>query len=131
MSEAMRFYDEKEVIHCYTRKQAIEDGCLVEVGSIAKEAGIKFPVAITSALWNGYIKPDQESESAGQSIEGRLWDLLWLFTRHARRSSDSLLKFKVVFLIKGKEPRHVLVKAVCGPGDNMEPVITIMLSNED
>lgn len=131
MSEAMQMFTEKDVIHCYTRKQAIEDGFLIEVGEIAKEAGIKFPVAVTSALWGEYIKPDPESENAGQSIEGRLWDLLCLFRHHARRSSDSLLKFKVIFLMRGKEQRHVFVKAVCGPGDNAEPVLTIMLPDED
>jgi hypothetical protein len=131
MSEATRIFSENDLICCYTRKQAIEDGILIEAGEIARQAGIKYHVALTSALWDGYIKPDTESEEAGQSIEGRLWDLLCLFRHHARRSSSSLLSFKVIFLMKGKEHRHVLVKAVCGPGDNAEPVITIMMPDED
>ena len=131
MSEQATTIKEEEYICSYTRKQALEDGFLIDPGEIAKEAGIKYPVAITSALWHDYIVPDEKSESAGQSVEGRLWDLLCMFMHAARRSSDSLLYFKVVFLIKGKEHRHVLVKAVCGPGDTLEPVITIMLPDED
>jgi uncharacterized protein YunC (DUF1805 family) len=39
-----------EVIHAYTRAQAIEDGTLVDVTETAKEAGIKYPTAVTEAL---------------------------------------------------------------------------------
>ena len=34
-----------------SRAQAIEDGVLVDVSDIAKEAGFRYPVALTSALW--------------------------------------------------------------------------------
>jgi len=131
MGELSAVFQESDLICTYSRAQALEDGFLIDPGEIAKEAGIKYPVAITSGLWHGYIVPDEKSESAGQSLEGRLWDLLCMFMHAARRTSDSLLHFKVVFLIKGKEQRHVLVKAVCGPGDTPEPVITIMLPDED
>jgi len=33
--------------------------------------------------------------------------------------------------MKEKQPRAVTLKAVCGPGDNLEPVITIMTPDED
>ena len=39
------------VIYSYTRKQAIEDGVLVDITDVAKEAGIKYPVAITSTAF--------------------------------------------------------------------------------
>ena len=39
------------VISTYTRAQAIEDGVLVDAGSMANEAGFKWPVALTSAVW--------------------------------------------------------------------------------
>jgi type I site-specific restriction endonuclease len=32
-----------DVIYSYTRKQAIEDGVLVDITEMAKEAGIKYP----------------------------------------------------------------------------------------
>ena len=39
------------VISTYTRAQAIEDGVLVDAGSMAKEAGFNWPVALTAAAW--------------------------------------------------------------------------------
>jgi hypothetical protein len=39
------------VISSYTRAQAIADGELVDVSTIAREAAIRFPVAITRTLW--------------------------------------------------------------------------------
>ena len=44
-----------DVIFSYTRKQAIEDGVLVDITEMAKEAGIKYPVAITSTAFFGYV----------------------------------------------------------------------------
>ena len=44
------FWDDAEVISSYSRAQAIEDGVLVDVSTVAKEAGIKFPVAMTAAV---------------------------------------------------------------------------------
>jgi len=38
------------VIYSYTRAQAIEDGMFVDVTETAKEAGFKYPVAITRNL---------------------------------------------------------------------------------
>ena len=37
------------VISCYSRAQAIEDGVLVDVTNMAREAGFKWPVALTHA----------------------------------------------------------------------------------
>ena len=122
---------EREVVYAYTRAQAIEDGVLIEVSEMAKEVGIKYPVALTRTLWDAYIIPDKESESSGQSEQGRLWDTLFMFMLKARRTSGAYLLYDLMFLMKGAVLRKVKVKAVCGPGDNGEPVITIMMPNED
>ena len=39
-----------DVIYAYTRQDAINDGVLVDVTELAREAGFKIPVAITAAL---------------------------------------------------------------------------------
>ena len=36
-------------IHTYTRAQALADGVLVDAGPLAKEAGFRWPVALTQA----------------------------------------------------------------------------------
>lgn len=118
------------LIYSYTREQAIEDGVLIDVSEMAREAGVKHPVAVTYTLWYGYIEPDPDAKFLGQSIEGRLWDVLWMFRVKAFVSVDSQFQFKVYFIMR-KELKLAELKAVCGPGDNLEPVITIMLPEED
>ncbi len=123
--------DQFELIYSYTRKQAIEDGVLVDVSSTAKEAGINFPVALTSTVWEIYVVPSEKIEDHGQSISGRLWDLLWIFRLRALKTNTSLMYFSCMMLNEKETLEEVKFKALCGPGDNGEPVITIMLPMED
>jgi hypothetical protein len=44
-------FDNADLIYRYTRAQAIADGVLVDVSGIAQEAGIRFQVALTRAVW--------------------------------------------------------------------------------
>ncbi len=44
------------VIYAYTRAQALEDGGQVDVSETAREAGIRFPVYLTRAVWNAYVE---------------------------------------------------------------------------
>ena len=121
-----------EVVSSYTREEALADGVLVDVSEIAKEAGIKYPVALTEALWRGYIVPTRELEDVGQSIDGRLWDLLFLFAFYARKEEDKEFLYNCLFLMKPSgSPETKTIKAHIGPGDQGEPVITLMLPEED
>ncbi|MBW8003190.1 MAG: hypothetical protein FVQ80_14415 [Planctomycetes bacterium] len=125
-------FDKEDIIYSYTRSQAIEDGSLIDVTQMAKEAGIKYPVAVTKAVWDTYITPDEELISLGQSINGRLWDVLWIFRTLASHKSRDTLFFRVYFLMdRYTKPKFVTLKALIHPGDNLEPVITIMLPGED
>jgi hypothetical protein len=119
-----------EVISVYTRAQAIEDGVLVDVSTTAREAGFKFPVAVTRAVYDQYITPDPGSVQFGQCIEGRLWDVLWM-ARNAAKRGGAIIQFRVFFIMKERQSRLISLKAICGPGDDAEPVITIMLPEED
>lgn len=118
------------VIHACTRAQAIEDGFLVDVSATAREAGIRFPVALSAAVWEGVVVPDEASKRQGQDIQGRLWDVLWMFRCAALGPDTDLLIYSLLVVQKGVR-RRVQLKAVCGPGDTAEPVITIMLPDED
>jgi len=121
-----------EVISSYSRAQAIEDGVLVDVSSVAREAGIKFPVAMTQTVWGKYVEVFEGVSC--QDETGRLWDILWMFRCNARRGGDTLL-FKLYVRNHNRERLDsrdlVTLKAVCGPGDTPEPVITIMLPDQD
>src|SRR5438477_5396663 len=85
-----------EPIHAYTRAQAIADGVMVDLTSatddrdqlLCQQAGFKVPVAITRAAWaetveaGGKWTPTDDGErlelEGGQSLTGRLWDVLWM-----------------------------------------------------
>lgn len=131
MNEQRSLFEETDIVYAYSRAQAIADGVLVDVSDKAREAGISFPVAITAGLWNGYIVPAEASSLHCQSITGRLWDTLWLFRCAAKGFSGDTLFFDVAYAVTGRRVSTVKLKAVCGPGDTAEPVITIMLPNED
>lgn len=131
MSGKSSFNDEWPLIYSYTRAQAISDGVLVDVSETAREAGIRFPAAVTARLWHGYIVPREDLAGFGQSVEGRLWDVLFLFAISARKFSGDTLFYDVLFLMDEETTTSVRLKSLCGPGDEGEPVITIMLPDED
>ena len=117
------------VIVAYTRADALRDGVLVDVTPMAREAGFRVPVALTRAVWVGVVEPD---ETPGQSVEGRLWDVLWMLHCAIRTGprSGSIIRFQLYALIGGVS-RLVTLKAVMGPGDEGEPVLTVMWPDED
>jgi len=125
-------WEDFEVIHTYTRRQAIEDGTLIDVSEMAKEAGINWPVAVTKTVWEAYVRTDEVDRSHGQSEPGRLWDILWMFRVAAANANNSQteLKYKLYHQSKGKM-KLITLKAVAGPDDEGRPCITIMMPDED
>jgi len=130
-------FSNDDIIFAYTRADALSDGVLVELSDqMVSEAGIKVKVAVTRPVLDDYLAPSYLDELPGQSVEGRTWDLLWIFGCAARRSRHaSTIQFRVLFVTMKESGSivtdDVLLKAVCGPGDEGEPVITIMLPWED
>jgi hypothetical protein len=121
-------FNESDVIYSYSRKQAIEDGVLVDISSIAKEAGVRFPVAVT----RGVFCILEDTSAPGQDFQGRTWDMLMIFCMEARKCQGDEIHFAPLFALNGKtKPEPVAMWAKCGPGDDMAPVITIMLPAED
>jgi hypothetical protein len=137
------------MVFSYTRAQAIEDGVLVDLTADAenklliREAGILLPVAMTTTAFMETVllgtteTPDGEFVfPAGQSLKGRLWDLLMVLRysiRAANRSGDTdRVHFKVnVKPCEGRPSKTVALWCQCGPGDSGESVLTIMLEGED
>jgi len=129
-------FDPSDCIHRFTRAQAIEDGVLVDVTETAREAGFSVPVVVTARVWANVVVPDDRARPYGQSEAGRLWDLVWMAytairaASRAGRSGDSLL-FEVLVIQKVRQRRVKRLKIVVGPGDEGEPVATIMFPDED
>ena len=125
-------FEEADLIHRYTRAQAIEDGVLIDVSAVAREAGITYPVALTRAAWERCVTVPPGVEC--QDEAGRLWDVLWLLRCTIGRSEGGPeVRFGVHVRDDNREGTSPLVrmKALCGPGDDGEPVITLMLADED
>ena len=134
-----------EPIHSYTRAQAIEDGQLIDVSTTAREAGIVWPVAMTSAAWADCVEWTDATESrkgyTGQSESGRLWDVVWMLSlavrgalRRGLDASQQPLYFSLLRTPtagRGVMPRKVTLKFMVGPDDNGRPCITVMLPTED
>ena len=55
MDEAQDPFAGAEVIYAYTRKDALTDGVQIDVSEVAREAGLKFPVYLTRAVWESYV----------------------------------------------------------------------------
>lgn len=124
-------------IYVYTRSQALDDGELIDISQRAKQAGFKIPVAVTRTVWVNYIEWTEE-DTDKQTIQdeaGRLWDVLWMLHVACKQNRDeSSINYKLYVIPRdghSKKPRLINLKSVISGGDNGEPVITIMLPNED
>ena len=119
-------------IHSYTRVQAIADGVLIDATDLAREAGFRHPVALTAAAWAAAVEVPHGV--VGQDERGRLWDVLTLL-RQAALSGPGGSETRFAVHVRNDDgegtPPLVHLKAVCGPGDQGVPVVTVMLPDED
>lgn len=134
-------------ISVYTRAQAIEDGILVDVSTVASEAGFNWPTAMTRTVYERYVEVPPELAGC-QDVSGRCWDvvyMLWVAVRTNKIKGDRG-EFKLLVRMPksadwqtneakdteaGEGLRLVTLKAVSGPGDDGSPCITAMLPWED
>ena len=127
-----------EVIYSYTRAQAIEDGVLIDATALARDAGFKWPVALTAAAWEDCVAwSDADNQrQAYQDQSGRLWDVLFMaaYAIRTARNTDLQLPFDLLRIPRdgrATKSQQLTLKLVLGPGDDGKPVITIMLPGED
>ena len=133
MDEAQDSFAGAEVIYAYTRKDALNDGVQIDVSEVAREAGLKFPVYLTRAVWESYVTAPDGVRC--QDEKGRLWDIGWMLRCAARRTSGPQMLFDLHVRNDNRDRSLPLVnfKAVCGPRDidDTQPAITVMLPDED
>ena len=100
MSDSENLF-EWELIHSYTRKQALEDGSLIDITEYARLNGFKIPTAITASLWV-YIGVSPELAEIGQSVAGRLKDVLFLLLMEIRKAAADTdrIRYPVDFLVE-------------------------------
>lgn len=142
-----------QVISVYTRRQAIEDGILADCnqppfGELNREVGMKWPMAMTATAFFRYVAVGEKM--GGQDIKGRYWDVVWMLWNAIKRSPGNGTQLEFAFYcwpnFQGDATywsnetrdrscegpvRRVRLKCVTGPGDTLEPCMTIMLPEED
>lgn len=120
-----------DMVHSYSRRQAIADGVLVDVSEQAGPAGMLggfvVPVAVTAAVWAAIEAiPDRLVGIA--DARGRLHDVLWMAALAARRrGAFHAYHASFALHLPRRGTRKLLVQLVVavGPGDDAEPVVTI------
>lgn len=126
-----------EVIYAYTRAQAIEDGVLVNLGMFVSEGGVpvlelvglRLPVAMTDAAYGLVIGEHDGELLPTPVVTRRVIYFLSVLKRAiiAHRGEPTT----VLFSCTNADLKTIELKAICGPGDHAEPVITVMLPSED
>jgi len=121
------------ILSSYSRADALDDGALLDVSPTAREAGLRWPVALTCAAWDLCVAVSPAADRAGQDESGRLWDVLWML-RHAIGQAGAGNRQQLVFHVHiVTETEHAVpisLQAHVGPGDDGAPVIAIMLVDE-
>jgi hypothetical protein len=114
-----------EPIYSYSRAQALEDGVLVDLCQLDPiRLAFKYPVACTDTVWSII---EAATHEAHQDLNGISHDIATMahLAIHLSSGGDTV-RFKVS--IAGET--HTL-KLHIGPGDTLDPVITLMLPSED
>lgn len=138
-----------QVVSAYSRRQALEDGVLMDVSPAASELGFVWPVAVTADVW--HLLTDIPAEYRHEDLRGRLWDCLFMGSMAIRRSPEpagSELYYHFVLhtgnshtatrcraytnrKTRSFDPDMVLFRMEVGSDDDGGPCLTIMLPDED
>jgi hypothetical protein len=122
-----------DVIYTYTRAHAVADGFQVEVTKTAQEAGIRFPVFLTCAVYDAYVTVPPDV--AGQDEHGRLWDVLWMLRFAIRKAQPGQTRLPFALYVRNdnRRPRLVKLIATCGALDidGPQPAMTVMMPDEN
>ena len=125
------------LIHTYTRADAIADGVLLDATAAAKEVGILYPVALTQGAWDLAVALSPASIRACNDERGRLHDVVWMLRFAIKNRANTTLNgsghsllFRLHVVATRVRPSPITLQAIVGPGDDLDPVITIQIPNE-
>lgn len=120
-----------KVIDAYSRARALKNGELMDVTREAKEVGIDYPMAITSAVWRWISR---EADPGKEIAAMRFFILMNIAASNVRglslSSNDNERRFEVAWELPDGVLEVARFKVVCGSGDNSEMVVTILLDTD-
>ena len=120
-------FSDTDLISQYTRADALSEGVLID---LSKEFPIckrvyKFPVACTASVW-AII-----NSTPSEWVVGEVIAVIVASERNKTKILDEASHlFEVIIENSAPSDRHTF-KIICHPGDNMEPVLTISMPEED
>ena len=135
------------IIHTYTRKDAIEDGALIDVSNIAKRYGIKLPVAFTGLLYSVCepdpntlidVKPEHRKKAIENVKNFNIKPLIYCIHKailDINYNPDIHFEYKTTCIIKQSKyypeaiRKKINIKVVFYIEE--ERVITLMMEDED
>ncbi|MDH0190253.1 hypothetical protein N7676_15815 [Stenotrophomonas sp. GD03993] len=116
-TEGAGFWDGFTVIDAVTRADLLADGSLIDASETARKVGIKMPLAVSAAAWAS-VASDDAAEQDATLFRMLMTAKFAAFATYRKR--DALFDFDGAGLYM-----HI------GPGDTLDPVLTIMVQGED
>jgi hypothetical protein len=128
-------FSNDDIIHTYSRKEALEDGFQVDanIGEFAEvtKQHYKFPVYMTRGVYE-LIEQAVKNERWANDWKGVWHDILWMSRVMKRYIDESTVEFQVIIRGAGRKTKYTMIAQV-GPMDidDPSPAITISLPGED
>lgn len=132
-----------EPIHVHTREQAIADGQLIDHSDLAREYGIKWPVALTAAAHADLVAWDEAAQQKDmcQDETGRAWDVLTILKfslqrlcTQAQQDGSARIEthlYRVPATGESVEAEPAPMSLHLGMDEHGAPCLTVMLPSED
>jgi hypothetical protein len=126
-----------EVIHTYSRRQALEDGVQVdmmqdELGRVSREH-FRHPCYMTQGLWD-IVEQAAANPHYCQDVVGIWHDICWMgkLAMRTRVVDGDRLEYRLIIKGAGRKSLRTVVVQI-GPTDidDPRPCFTFMLSGED
>ena len=118
-------FEEADLIHSYSRVQALADGVLVDVSPLARLLGFRYPMAVTAGVYAA-VTTGVTSEAALQGRMDRMLRALPEAVRQGAADEDT-----IEFTVALTPQLSLSLRSSIGPGDTPDPVLTVLLPDED
>lgn len=121
---------ETQPIDICSRAQAIAHGVLVDVSASAEDVGWRVPVALTPSAFECYVRAP--AKRYAEDEEDRLKDVLAMVGQASATLSLTASAACLTLCARNlRRPEDAFeLKAMCEPGDDGQPAVTIMTPEE-
>jgi hypothetical protein len=112
------------------RAACLRAGKLLDISSVARQAFVEVPMAITPQLW-GLIAGEDPFRVEDPRLLNLCWTVLLTVVTNAATRQEFLPYLHTLWTCVLIGQRKVEVKLMTHPGDDPEPVMTILSAEEE